>query len=652
MYEAFYNITTKPFQISTDHRFLWLGEKHKEALANLKYGLYDRNGFIVLTGDVGTGKTTLVNALVDALGENVHVVRINHPSLNTHEFLTLVAKTLDPGATVANKSDFLLFINDYLQQAHSDSKIVLLIIDEAHRLSIDLLEEIRLLSNIEREGERLLGIIFAGQNEINSMLLAPQCRALYQRITSFYNIPALSLKETQQYIDYRLKVSGARKKVFTPGATGLIYALSGGIPRVINILCDRAMLTGYVKDRKVIDLDIIAECGHELDLTVGEKKGRQKRLAWQAFGWWPGCVVKMKAFMASSNKTLRKVLQWLNSNRDAMVRKIRTAADAFINTLQVITRHFKEEKQKRIRKLLLPVGIAIMVIAVTLGLFSNTEDSGALPISDYQPGKIDLAMEAAGNKDISFGQSIWNGDLTQSYLGEALPSDPSENDWEFLISSVLSMKEDSALVPEATSFTTVYTHVEEAKAALEQGHFQKAIDLLEAVPVGAANEDIEAVDLYAKALIGRADEIMETSPLKAEALLGKASEVAPKMIKPHLMLAKRYTHTKEYPRAIEAYQKVVQLDPAESDAFFNLGFIYATNGKYEEAENAFKQVVQLKPAYLTKSLFNLAVVQQRLGKNRESIANLEAVVAMEPDNQKALDFLNRLRKSSNTVKAE
>src|SRR5690606_15826953 len=155
----------KPFQISTDTRFLWLSENHKEALATLKYGLLQQNGFVVLTGAVGTGKTTLVNALLEMLDESVQVATINHPTLDTLDFLRLIAKTYDPQVTADNKADLLLFFKAFLQTAHARGQTVLLVVDEAHRLSTTLLEEIRLLSNMELNGQRLLNIFFVGQSE-------------------------------------------------------------------------------------------------------------------------------------------------------------------------------------------------------------------------------------------------------------------------------------------------------------------------------------------------------------------------------------------------------------------------------------------------------------------------------------------------------
>jgi tetratricopeptide (TPR) repeat protein len=194
--------------------------------------------------------------------------------------------------------------------------------------------------------------------------------------------------------------------------------------------------------------------------------------------------------------------------------------------------------------------------------------------------------------------------------------------------------------------------MEKAAAALAANDYKTALALLEASPVGTASEDVGNTGLYAQALVGRAGEIMTTAPAEAEALLVKATEVAPVMVEPHLMLGRRYIRTKNYPKAIDAYQRAIDLDPTASDAFFNLGFIYATTGKFEEAEKAYEKVVALKPAYIAKALFNLAVIQQKLGKREQSITNLKEVVALNPENEKALAYLNRLRQSSPSPETE
>ena len=271
MYLSYYQLETKPFQISTDPKFLWLGEKHKEALAVLRYGVMDNKGFLLLTGEVGTGKTTLINALVNTLGEEVIVSTILDPGLEKEDFFNYIALAFKLPRKFSSKGEFLHQFSEFLHNAHQQRKKILLIIDESQRLNQLLLEEIRLLSNIEKQSTKLINIFFVGQKEFNSIILNPKNRALRQRITVNYDLKPLSQKESNQYIKHRLKVAGVDKTIFKSASVREIYKFSKGYPRLINVICDRALLTGFTKDAEKITPKIIKECANELRLK--EKKG-------------------------------------------------------------------------------------------------------------------------------------------------------------------------------------------------------------------------------------------------------------------------------------------------------------------------------------------------------------------------------------------
>jgi general secretion pathway protein A len=266
MYLSYYNLAEKPFQISTDPKFLWLGEKHKEALATLKYGVLDKKGFLLLTGDVGTGKTTLINALIKSLGEDTIVAAVTDPKLELLDFLNYIATSFDIKEEISNKADFLIYFSHFLHKAYVDKKTVILIVDEAHKMSKELLEQTRLLSNLELPSSKLLNIFLIGQNELNDILLSHDYRALRQRVTITYQINPLSKSETEEYIKHRLRIAGTDKEVFNKKAIHEIYRFSRGYPRLINIFCDHALLTGYVKELKKITPAVIKECAKELSL--------------------------------------------------------------------------------------------------------------------------------------------------------------------------------------------------------------------------------------------------------------------------------------------------------------------------------------------------------------------------------------------------
>jgi general secretion pathway protein A len=266
MYLDHYHLKEKPFQISADPRFLWLGDKHKEALAILKYGIFDNRGFLLLSGDVGTGKTTLIHALLKSLGEDTLVAMVPDPGLSQMEFFHYISKAFGISKDFTTKEQFLGIFRQFLLLHETQSKKVLLIIDEAQRLTPELLEEVRLLSNIEKDYTKLLNIFFVGQNEFNDIILEQRNRPLRQRITINYNINPLEPSEVANYINFRLSVAGCRDELFSSQAIREIYRFSDGYPRLINIVCDHALLTGFVRGEKQISAQIARECADELKI--------------------------------------------------------------------------------------------------------------------------------------------------------------------------------------------------------------------------------------------------------------------------------------------------------------------------------------------------------------------------------------------------
>jgi len=269
MYHSHFGFNVKPFQINADPAFLWLGEQHTEALSFLRYGVLENRGFLLLTGDVGTGKTTLLNALLQNLDDaNVLVARIPDPRLDLMDFINILADRLGMNESFASRGPFLISFEKFLNRQHYMGRNVLLIIDEAQRLTYELLEEIRALSNLEKPNAKLFNVFFVGQGEFNDILLDHRSRALRQRITLSYHLEPLNRKETGEYIRHRQKVAGGGKDLFSAKAVDRIYEFSGGFPRLINIICDHALLSAYAADKKNISEQIVSECAHDLELRA------------------------------------------------------------------------------------------------------------------------------------------------------------------------------------------------------------------------------------------------------------------------------------------------------------------------------------------------------------------------------------------------
>ncbi len=267
MYLNHFGLKEKPFEITVDPRFLYLSETHKEALAHLVYAVQEKKGFAVITGDVGTGKTTLVQTLLSRLDGNTRTAFIFNPKVeNNGEFLHSICEDLEIHGEKGSKVDYLTRLNQFLLDCFARKENVVVIIDEAHTLSPELLEEIRLLTNLETPSHKLLQVMLLGQPELDNILSQPRFLPLKQRINVRYRLQPLSQKETGEYITRRLRVAGARTtQLFTAEALKKIYQYSRGIPRVINIVCDNALTNGYGGEKKMIDAGIIREAISDLE---------------------------------------------------------------------------------------------------------------------------------------------------------------------------------------------------------------------------------------------------------------------------------------------------------------------------------------------------------------------------------------------------
>ncbi len=275
MYEQFYGLKENPFNVTPNPDYIYLGQNHREALAQLFYGVRERKGFIVITGEVGTGKTTLIHYLLDKMnGNHTKTAFLFNPKLTVDDFIQYILKDLGVRVQGKTKGEYLHNLHRYLLNAYQKDERVILIVDEAQGLRPELLEEIRLLSNLETSRSKLIQIVLLGQPELDKTLSQPGSRQLRQRINLRYHLQPLSEKETREYIGKRLGIAGARTPIFTEKAMKQVYLRSRGIPRLINILCDNALLNGYALDRKTVDETSIREVSDDLFLEQKPRKAR------------------------------------------------------------------------------------------------------------------------------------------------------------------------------------------------------------------------------------------------------------------------------------------------------------------------------------------------------------------------------------------
>lgn len=267
MYQQFYELNDIPFSLAPDPQYLFRTESLLEVFANLQYGIENGKGIIVVTGEVGTGKTTILRSMLQSLDRSILAAYIFNPLLSTEEFFDLLAGEfrLRPQTS---KAAMLRLFGYMLMSRHAQGLRTVLVVDEAHLLPTHLLEEIRLLSNFETNREKLLQVILCGQPELHDLLAQPELRQLKQRVSLKCSIKLLSAHETTEYIRWRLCVAGAKNEnLFEPEAINLVHQFSGGIPRIINNICDNALLTGFSEESPRITVSIIHSVIEVLDLT-------------------------------------------------------------------------------------------------------------------------------------------------------------------------------------------------------------------------------------------------------------------------------------------------------------------------------------------------------------------------------------------------
>jgi general secretion pathway protein A len=279
MYTEHFGLNEKPFSISPDPRYLYLSQRHADALAHLLYGVTESGGFIQLTGEVGTGKTTLIRSLMGQLPANTEIALILNPQLSSKQFLQAICQELRLPSAPRDTAKMLVdALNARLLELHAAGRRAVLIVDEAQTMSPELLEQVRLLTNLETSSRKLLQIILIGQPELREMLARPGMRQIAQRITGRYHLEPLTDADTRVYVEHRMKVAGGRADIFARGAVRRLYRLSGGIPRLINVIADRALLAAYTLDAGTVSASLVRQAAHE----VFGPAPRARRWPWAA----------------------------------------------------------------------------------------------------------------------------------------------------------------------------------------------------------------------------------------------------------------------------------------------------------------------------------------------------------------------------------
>jgi general secretion pathway protein A len=274
LYKKYFGLSGSPFSIAPDTQYLYMSRQHREALGHLLYGANGGGGFVLLTGDIGAGKTTMCRCLLEMMPKHCDVAFIYNPKLSVEGLLSTICEEfrikLPPQER--NTEGYIDHINRYLLDSHAEFRNTILIVDEAQNLSIDVLEQLRLLTNLETNERKLLQIILLGQPELREILARPVLKQFAQRIIARHHLGPLSKAEVKAYVAHRLKVAGCERSLFTDGALSRIHGLTGGVPRLMNLLCDRALLGAYVEDKQQVDNKILANAAKEVSTKMAPLK--------------------------------------------------------------------------------------------------------------------------------------------------------------------------------------------------------------------------------------------------------------------------------------------------------------------------------------------------------------------------------------------
>jgi len=629
MYLSYYNLSEWPFQINSDPRFLWLSEQHNEALAMLIYGLQNHIGFLLLTGDVGTGKTTLVNALMEKLDDSILVGNITDPKLDLIGFLNVVSASLGCPEKSEKKEDFLQSFTRFLNEKYAERKYVLLIIDEAHTLSTDHLEQIRLLSNFELPERRLISIFLVGQDELNETLTSYECRALRQRINLICRVEPLSGGETTEYIRHRLRIAGTDQELFSHEAVREIHRFSRGYPRLINKLCDHALLTGYVRDLRKITPSVIKECSQAMLL--------------------PGEHIESSLKSLSENLEQAPFIHSREKPQKSQVKRLWQAGRARENFPRI---HALWSRLRAKSPLYWTIWTCSVLLILSFTVIFQTDLFS-------RPDREEITISA---NDPPIGQLPYSSSTTTAFPVETHPGKDEEPEINAAVVPATveqkDLSESEALTylskgvkvnhptGEAMPRTEEESILDSVEDAFRNRDFKRAIELSEKFIARDASPPPRLKALYSESLVKQAEILSEKDIISSEDLLNRATLADPNNLTALLLLGKLYTGQKQYGKALETYQKATDLNPEMPGLFFNLGFLYAAEDDYALAEGAFTRAIELSPPYLDKALFNLAVVQDKQGKRDASLQSLKKALEVNPSNEKARDLLQHVLRTS------
>lgn len=412
MYEKFYGFSEKPFQLVPNPGFLFFSSKHQNALTYLEYGLSEGSGFILLTGDIGSGKTTLVRYLLNRIEKNIEVGVLFNTNVESGDLLALVMQEFNLSSTLTSKSAYLDIIFHHLIERYAHGKRVLLVIDEAQNLSPSALEEVRMLSNLQTDDQLLLQVMLVGQPELKRKLSARSLAQLSQRIAVHYHLGALSQEEVHEYIAFRLEKVGGAVDIFAREAVELIFRASGGIPRVVNLLCDTALVYAYGESLGQVNVEVVEQVIRDKEgfgLIEQESSGTQDSCPGEVVG--PDHEARLDADQIARIRALEAKVNWLQVQIEGQVEQAsQFGAQATQRLITELTTLLEREREKT-ERLLLERGQLLARLEGRSGSEPEPEkDAGAVAKDGGRQGLPERKTQRPGEAETKrWYQRVWSG---------------------------------------------------------------------------------------------------------------------------------------------------------------------------------------------------------------------------------------------------
>ena len=671
MYLSFYNFKTKPFPEKIEPAQFWLNEKTEKAFETFWNGIRGNKGIFLLTGDVGTGKTAFVDKLVSSFAEEITVGFVVNPRLDKFEFLKIVANAFHLKKSLGNRNEFLTHFKEFLVSNKTANKNVLLVVDEAQQLSASILEEIQQLSEIEKNGSKYLHILLVGQNEINTILFQPENLALRKKIFITCKLTPLTMSETIQYIQHHLRIAGSEENIFSSEAIQEIFIFSGGLPRLINIICNLALISGYTEEEKVISKKIIKDCIKEHMLP------NQRPKEFQPF---PEHEQKDQKFWQQTLKKVEKIPGWLKPSYGIILIVLILVFFAGKQLLYEIQKTESPglggDQLKTSSEIAAPRTEPILTTEQTKSEESQPEHVGVTDSKGKNLQAVSAAVPTAtvpAVAQVTKEQHLHEPEPTPKAI-EKLPEEivppavlsadiakpiPSVSDTDSKTAPVLAIESQAAIIPIADNQTSSQSEIPVATLKPERTKIASAEATSSPTPAEVESKSPTETEKPPEVLLPEQKQL--DHPIKISEVLPSSEMSIKKTNDPEALkwAEKSYESVSQgnFTNAIDEATRAISFDPGLVIPYINRAWAYIEIGQYDKAIADCRTAIKLDPDNAL-AVNNLGLAYHRMGKlqmaeeHYKKACDMELEIACNNYNifVKRLSVLNIIQESQEALR--